>query len=204
MTTVTHHESMLESTMESLCPDHEHRKTPAILMNIRCTDCGAIVPLQDAKILEHATCRICGKRIAVSRLPEEPSPLRIFVDLACPGCNARIRVTPILAGKRVFCTTCRAALAISAEPLGVRLSDTGGAPRGPKALSPREAAVFLRDAKVNAAIHRVVEEAQRPRLRLAELGEVSPTHHFYDPAPPWLWPSIVAGLGTLVFAILLG
>ncbi|NUQ63722.1 MAG: hypothetical protein HUU20_14690 [Pirellulales bacterium] len=70
-------------------------------------------------------------------------------------------------------------------------------------LTPREATLFLRDLKIKTAIHRVVAEAKRPRRKPGDRNATSKTLFAWQEAPAWLWPSIVAGLGTLIFAIVL-
>ena len=101
-------------------------------INVTCSKCSRLVFAPAERAGNSVACPGCGESIPV---PADASPTaEQAVALACPGCNAKLRVTRQLHGKKVHCTKCATALAVSADPwsLSVVSGSSSAASRPPK------------------------------------------------------------------------
>ncbi|NUQ61664.1 MAG: hypothetical protein HUU20_04195 [Pirellulales bacterium] len=86
-------------------------------IDVACPSCGRLIYASQERAGKSLVCPGCGKRVHAMHSDPVAAPGEEPVLLTCPDCNALIRIVPSvvprLLGRRIFCTTCGAALLLS-------------------------------------------------------------------------------------------
>ena len=92
-------------------------------IDIACRNCGRVIYAPEHAVGRDMTCPGCSKLVRVVRPRREGRPDEKPIAVACPTCDASIRLVPGLLGRRVYCNTCGTFLEVTLALRPIEKSD---------------------------------------------------------------------------------
>jgi len=82
-------------------------------IDIACRHCGRVIFAPEEFVGKDLICPGCEKPVRVFRPQKDVGPAEEPIPVACPNCDASIRLVPKLLGRRVSCNTCGTVLKVT-------------------------------------------------------------------------------------------